>query len=323
MNLEKISELFEHITDKDMFAALYSCKLANRLLQESSASTDSEKSFIAKMKMRCGAQFTNKMEGMITDLNLAEDISQKFASEVTEQSVDFNVQVLTRGHWPSYRICPDLKLPATMADSVATFEKFYKKIANYKTLTFIHSLGSVTMGATFPNGRKHDLVLNTLQACVLDLFNYHEVLNYNDIKELLKFDDENCKKTLHSMACFKYKILEKKPAGKSIDVNDAFCINPNFNCNVWKIRLPVPRNEEIYSRTKVSEDRTIAIEAAIVRIMKSRKQLNHQQLIQEVLTLLQMFRPDVKVIKTRIDVLIEREYLERDATDRNIYKYLA
>ena len=164
-----------------------------------------------------------------------------------------------------------MKLPGIMSDSVAVFETFYKKIANYKTLQFIHSLGSVTMSATFPNGRKHDLILNTLQACVLDLFNYHEVLNYNEIKDLLKFDDENCKKTLHSLACFKYKILEKNPAGKSIDVNDVFNINKNFNCNVWKIRLPVPRNEEIYSRSKVSEDRTIAIEAAIVRIMKSRK----------------------------------------------------
>ena len=275
------------------------------------------------MKMRCGAQFTNKMEGMITDLNLAEDISTKFSEEVKETPVDFTVQVLTRGHWPSYKICQDLKLPVSLADSVATFEAFYKKIANYKTLTFIHSLGSVTMSANFPNGRKHDLILNTLQACVLDLFNYHEVLNYNEMKDLLKFDDENCKKTLHSMACFKYKILEKSPASKSIDVNDTFCINPNFNCNQWKIRLPVPRNEEIYSRSKVTEDRTIAIEAAIVRIMKSRKQLNHQHLIQEVLTMLQQFRPDVKVIKQRIDVLIEREYLERDASDRNIYKYLA
>ena len=36
------------------------------------------------------------------------------------------------------------------------------------------------------------------------------------------------------------------------------------------------------TRTKVDEDRRHEIEAAIVRIMKTRKQLNHNQLVIEV-----------------------------------------
>ena len=43
-------------------------------------------------------------------------------------------------------------------------------------------------------------------------------------------------------------------------------------------------------------DRSIAIEAAIVRIMKSRKRLEHNILIQEVLMHLNAFKPDVSVI---------------------------
>lgn len=74
---------------------------------------------------------------------------------------------------------------------------------------------------------------------------------------------------------------------------------------------------------KLDEDRTVSIEAAIVRIMKIRKQLGHQQLISEVLTQLAFFRPNPKVIKKRIEALIEREYLERDPTNPTIFKYLA
>jgi cullin 1 len=73
----------------------------------------------------------------------------------------------------------------------------------------------------------------------------------------------------------------------------------------------------------VQEDRSIAIEASIVRIMKSRKKLDHTSLIQEVLNTLQMFKPPPQVIKQKIEHLIERDYLERDPDDKNIYRYLA
>lgn len=41
----------------------------------------------------------------------------------------------------------------------------------------------------------------------------------------------------------------------------------------------------------VQEDRSIAIEAAIVRIMKSRKKLDHNNLVQEVIQTLLLFKP--------------------------------
>ena len=57
--------------------------------------------------------------------------------------------------------------------------------------------------------------------------------------------------------------------------------------------------------------------------MKARKTLAHQQLVGEVFSQLSLFRPDGKVIKKRIEALIEREYLERDPDQPNTYKYLA
>jgi cullin 1 len=51
--------------------------------------------------------------------------------------------------------------------------------------------------------------------------------------------------------------------------------------------------------------------------------LAHQQLIAEVLSQLAFFKPDPKVIKKRIESLIDREYLERDPDNPNTYRYLA
>ena len=67
----------------------------------------------------------------------------------------------------------------------------------------------------------------------------------------------------------------------------------------------------------------MAIDAAIVRLMKSRKSLSYIELVQEVLGMLSGFKPKVKDIKQRIEMLIEREYLERDKRSSSLYHYLA
>ena len=73
--------------------------------------------------------------------------------------------------------------------------------------------------------------------------------------------------------------------------------------------------------------------------MKSRKQLNHNQLVTEVVEQLnKRFQPSPLIIKKRIEVkdqilptfsffalqgLIEREYMKRSDHDRKLYIYLA
>lgn len=63
-----------------------------------------------------------------------------------------------------------------------------------------------------------------------------------------------------------------------------------------RFRIPIAVMDESHNPKKLEEDRGHTIEAAIVRIMKARKTLSHQQLIAEVLTQLSFFRPDVKVL---------------------------
>lgn len=88
------------------------------------------------------------------------------------------------------------------------------------------------------------------------------------------------------------------------------------------VRENEPERQEI--RTRVDENRRYAIEATIVRIMKARKTLEHNQLLAEVIEQLKaLFRPTPTVIKQRIEALIDREFLARSDTDRKVYQYLA
>jgi hypothetical protein len=65
------------------------------------------------------------------------------------------------------------------------------------------------------------------------------------------------------------------------------------------------------------------IDAALVRTMKARKRLSHNDLIAEACHQITLFQPQPRVIKSRIESLIEREYLERSEDDSNVYQYLA
>ena len=90
-----------------------------------------------------------------------------------------------------------------------------------------------------------------------------------------------------------------------------------------KVKILQPNIEETYIKEKVQSDRNLAIEAAVVRIMKSRKKLSHNDLVKEVLIIMSLFKPQVKYIKQRVENLISREFLARDSKDPNIYLYLA
>lgn len=60
-----------------------------------------------------------------------------------------------------------------------------------------------------------------------------------------------------------------------------------------------------------------------MRVMKDRKQLQHGDLVNEVVRQLShRFQPKPTMIKKAIERMIEKEYLERDENDRRSLRYL-
>lgn len=74
--LDKVVRLLAYIADKDLFVEFYRKKLSRRLLFDKCANEEHERVILQALKQQFGAQFTSKMEGMVTDLQIGRDNQQ-------------------------------------------------------------------------------------------------------------------------------------------------------------------------------------------------------------------------------------------------------
>lgn len=96
------------------------------------------------------------------------------------------------------------------------------------------------------------------------------------------------KRTLQSLACAKYRVITKDPKGKEIGDSDTFAFNvkfsdPKMRIKINQIQLKETKQENKATHERVQADRKYETQAAIVRIMKSRKAIGHQELMVEVI----------------------------------------
>lgn len=79
--------MFRYITEKDAFERYYKNHLAKRLLFGRSVSDDAERAMLAKLKVECGYQFTQKLEGMFNDMRISSETMQDYRKHLQNVSV--------------------------------------------------------------------------------------------------------------------------------------------------------------------------------------------------------------------------------------------
>lgn len=85
--LEKTITVFRYLTEKDAFERYYKNHLAKRLLLGRSVSDDAERGMLAKLKVECGYQFTQKLEGMFQDMKVSSDTMQAYRRHLQNTTV--------------------------------------------------------------------------------------------------------------------------------------------------------------------------------------------------------------------------------------------
>merc|ERR1719273_2532295 len=301
--LDKAMILFRFLQEKDAFEEYYKRHLARRLLNQKSASDDSEKMMISKLKSECGCQFTSKLEGMFKDMTLSNTVNEEFRVHLNNTStnlngVDMSVRVLTTGFWPGQTAPPHINLPRIPAQAFDVFKNFYLAKHSGRILTLQPSAGTADLNALFfgkkketeeeegaaggegGKTKKHILCVNTYQMVLLLMFNTRDKVTYEEMQSETMIPDRELTRALQPLSVGKpsQRILVKSPKSKEIEPSHTFSINEAFTSQFHRVKIQQAsarageaepeRNE---TRKKVDEDRKHEIEACIVRIMKSRK----------------------------------------------------
>ncbi|KAI6805217.1 Cullin-domain-containing protein [Hortaea werneckii] len=335
IQLDQVLDLFRFLQGKAVFEAFYKKDLARRLLMARSASSHAERSMLTRLKTECGAGFTQNLEQMFKDVELAREEMQSYKSRLEERvgyekgkNVDLTVNILSAAAWPTYPDIP-VVIPSNVKKSIDDFELHYKSKHTGRKLDWKHALAHCQMRAKFDKGYK-ELVVSSFQAVVLLLFNGikpDEHLPYSHIQTETGLPEQEVKRTLQSLACAKLRPLTKHPKGKEINDTDTFTVNtsfdhPKFRVKINQVQLKETKEENKETHIRVAEDRNFECQAAIVRILKSKKTISHQQLVSETISAT-MSRGVLAVadIKKNIDRLIEKDYMERE--EGNMYSYIA
>lgn len=354
-----ISGVFCYLQAKDTFEAFYKQDLAKRLLWNRVVSMDVERHFVSLLKTECGAGYTSKMEGMFQDMDWSRETMNRYKQTQFEHEsstfgsvgankknykLEMDMQVLTTGFWPVYPQYPKLILPQSLSNPQNKFTDYYKTKYQGRRMTWQYALGHVVVRFK-PKGESssntYELLLSLCQSLVLLQFNENDELSLQQLMTSVGLEDRGeMERLLLSLSLGKdgTRVLQKrdhdadktdkkKKTRMNVHDNDVFRVHSNFKSNTRRIRI----NNILMKETKeerdktvkvVSRDRLYLIDAVLVRIMKARKTILHQQLIPQVLEQVKI-PAQPSDLKKRIETLIEREYFERDANDRNRYNYLA
>ena len=225
--------------------------------------------------------------------------------------------------------------------AMTEFREFYCLREKGHKLDFPLEGSFCEMKMTLGDDKKYIVCCSAAQAILLSLLDEKESMTYQEVSSYFNIENSELKK--HLIPLFiqkaeKQPLLLKVPATNSFQSGDKISINMAFSSKNKYVRINAfqkkESKEEIEKTTEaIMEERKLAIEASIVRVMKSKKQMPHALLINEVmrslglnLTVRKPFLKtnfkgnDVKQILTKV---INNGYLRRDENDANVYHYIS
>ncbi|KAG5503570.1 hypothetical protein JKF63_05711 [Porcisia hertigi] len=328
--LDRIVATLAYVTERDRFIATSREHMADRILLPVKKFNEAkERALIQRFRQRCGPTSTACLESMLHDWETSNSFRAMEVLARKKVSAPFDVDLLVakKGIWPS-RLSdePNIVVPSFLQRVLEPLRDDYLAGKSCRVLTWSHECSSGDLQGFFKKGTQLFFACG-IQVLILLCFNSSPICTPQQI-------GDRCHVTFASLQRYlppliRSRVLSRKSGKALLQMNDELTVNDDFVCRARRIRLSpslarVSIGESEHISRQVDEDRKPAVDGALVRIMKARKSLDHSELILECQQQLSSrFSPDVKLIKQRIEELIRREYISRDARNKGTYHYIA
>lgn len=358
--LRQLIVLFKFIEDKDVFQRCYAQCLAKRLLSDSCASDDHEAWVLDQFKLICGYEYTSKLHRMFIDVESSKEQNKAFERYRKDHqfinSIDMQISVLTSGSWPlnlndhnshEYAI-HDLN------NLQNHFQQHYQTCHSGRKLTWIKELSRyciILKGFDKPyelwiSYYQMELIMICSKAIkiknALDTFECSWIELSKYLIPLMEIGLIQCYQKSDTMILQ----LSVQDISKSSFGSDWY-INMNYSFQSSTTRLELDSRIEVYQYTGISsvidgvttihndvdeqgfnnkkdldENRKLYLQALIVRLMKEKKELHQQELVQLIYSQSNpLFVPSMVLIKKCLDGLVEKGYLDREVSNDSTEKY--
>ncbi|KAF8337679.1 Cullin, partial [Amanita rubescens] len=322
--LNRLMILFQYLEDKDVFQAFYTTAFLKRMIRDVSASDEAEASMISKLKQICGVEYTNKLQRMFTEIRLSKDLTNSFKERMAQnhpqdQGITLNVMVLGTNFWHLNPRTHAFVVPTEIETTYSRFQKYYHTKHSGRKLTWLWNCSKNELRTNYLS-RNYILMTSSYQMAVLLQYNKHDKLSLDEIQAATGISNDILLQVLGLLV--KTKVLTN-------DQKDHYDLNTNFKSKNIRVNLNLPIKAEVRSEHSevlkaVDMERSYVIQATIVRVMKARKTLKNQELIQEVITQISpRFAPKIPDMKKAINILLEKEYIERIDGSTNTFAYVA
>ena len=286
--------------------------------------------------------YNHKVQTMWKDYERSIELDKRFKTwqrdnavhNETRQSthpMELKVHVLATSIWPIAVEQQPFIISPLLQEQLSLYETFYQGEHGNRKMSWLHHLGKVTLQLN--ESRRIELHMALCQALVCLLFRQRETttLTIQDIMAATGMNHLETKRAISGLSLGRTSIL--LVSSKKMDKTDQVSWNDEFQASRQYIRIVLPKvivrnqkgqNEATAATLAMCDNtRKFQYDAAIVRILKARRTLDLQNLISEVCNQIKLFVPDPTLIKKRVEDLMNREYIGRDATNTSVFHYIA
>jgi cullin 3 len=234
--------------------------------------------------------------------------------------VMLSVSILEENMVPKLVKC--IRLPDVLSQTEGYYRNFLMNRPDKNKIILKTEYGSADM--LFRNGNKrYEMTVSTYQMCILLLFNDKDSYTYQEISTFLGVSNKLFE--LHLRGLVTSNILTKDTPNESITPNSVISFNLQFKSNQSVLEVPVSYEnvpDSKYSLDSISR-REYILQATILKILKSKKTLEHSALTASLeATLRNKFAPTSREIRSALETLITKEYIERDKNESRLYNYI-